>query len=94
MFGKFLVFWPEFCPFFAKQKIMSETQKTPMLAQNAPFARLGAPTGCQSVALLVHMAETRHSRCMFGQNGPKTAEKRPDSNPRDPNRTLCLKIKT
>jgi hypothetical protein len=39
------------------QEIMSKTQNTPRLAQNAPFAHLGAPRGCQSVVL-----------CSYGQN--------------------------
>jgi hypothetical protein len=59
-----------------EQEIMPETQNTPtsMLAQNAPFAHLGAPRGCQSVLLSVHMAKTGHSGCIFER---KTARKRP-----------------
>jgi hypothetical protein len=56
-----------------KQEIMHEIIYTPRLAQNTPFAQLGAPRGCQSVALSVHMAKTRHSGRMFGR---KTARKR------------------
>jgi hypothetical protein len=57
-----------------EQEITPETQNTPTLARNAPFAHLGAPRGCQSVVLSVHMAKTRHSWRMFGR---KTARKRP-----------------
>jgi hypothetical protein len=53
-------YWPT-------QAIMSNTQNTPRLAQNAPFAHLSAPRGCQSVVLYVHMAKTRHSGRMFGR---------------------------
>ena len=53
---------------------MSEIIYTPRLSQNAHVAHLGAPTGCQSVVLSVHMAKTRHSGRMFGR---KTARKRP-----------------
>ena len=57
-----------------EQESMSETQNTPRLAQNAPFAHLGAPRACQSVVLSVHMPKTRHYGPMFEQNnGPKTA---------------------
>jgi hypothetical protein len=48
---------------------------TPRLAGNAPFAHVGAPRGCQSVVLSVHMAKTRHSERMSGR---KTARKRPN----------------
>jgi hypothetical protein len=51
-----------------------ENLNPPSLAQNAPFAHLGAPRGCQSTGTSVPMAETRHSRRMFGR---KTARKRP-----------------
>jgi hypothetical protein len=94
LFGKFWVFWAEFCPNFAKQEIISETVDTPRLARNAHFARLGASRGCESVVLSVHMAQTKHAGRMFGQ---KTARKRPvtrgpDSDQRDPNKKLCLKL--
>jgi hypothetical protein len=59
---------------------MFEIIDTHGLAQNAPFAHLGAPKGCQSVALSVHMAKIRHSMRMFGR---KTARERPK---RDRNR--------
>ena len=59
---------------WSKQEIMSEIICAPRLAQNATFAHLGAPRGCQSVVLSVHMAKTRHSGRMFGR---KTARKRP-----------------
>ena len=49
-------------------------QNAPRLAQNAPFAHLGASRACQSVCKPVHMAKTRHSGRMFGR---KTARKRP-----------------
>jgi hypothetical protein len=52
-----------------------KTLNTPRLAQNAPFTNVGAPRGCQSVVLSVHMAQTRQSGRMFGQ---KTARKRPN----------------
>ena len=81
-FGKILVFWPEFCPNYAKQEIMPETQNTPRMAQNAPFAHVGAPRGCQSVVLSVHMAKTRHSGRMSGR---KTARKRPTRGSEDKN---------
>ena len=47
---------------------------TPRLADNAPFAHVGAPRGGQSVLLYVHMTKTRHSGRMSGR---KTARKRP-----------------
>ena len=31
---------------------------------------------------------------IWAKNGPKTAETRPDSDQRDPNKKLCLKLKT
>jgi hypothetical protein len=40
-----------------KQEGKPKTQNTPRLAQNAPFAHVGALTGCQSVLLSVHMAK-------------------------------------
>ena len=46
--------------------------------QNAPFAYLGAPMGCQSVVLSIHMAKTRHSGRIFKR---KTARKRPVPRP-------------
>jgi hypothetical protein len=49
-----------------EQEIMSEILNTPRLARNAPLAHLGAPRGCQSVVLSVHMAQNRHSGRMFG----------------------------
>jgi hypothetical protein len=61
-----------------KQEIMSEIIYTPGLAQNAPFAPLGAPRGCQSVVLSVHMAKPRHFGRMFGRN---LARKRPVTRP-------------
>ena len=62
-------------PFFADQEVLIKTLNTPRLARNAPFTHLGAPTGCQSVVLSVHMAaKTRHSRRVFGR---KTARKWP-----------------
>ena len=57
-----------------EQEIISKTQNTPRLAQNAPFAHLGAPRACQSTCTSVHMAKARHSGRMFGW---KTARKRP-----------------
>jgi hypothetical protein len=57
-----------------EQEHLMKTLNTPRLAQNAPFAHLGAPRGCQSVILLVHIAKTRHFGRMFGR---KTARKRP-----------------
>ena len=65
-----------------EQEIMPETQNTPRLARNAPFAHLGAPRGYQSVVLSVHMAKTRHSGRMFGR---KTARKRPKCGLEDKN---------
>ena len=65
-----------------KQEIMSEIIYTPRLAGNAPFAHVGAPRGCQSVVLSVHMAKTRHSEGMFGR---KMARKRPKRGPEDKN---------
>ena len=61
-----------------KKEIMSEIIYTLRLARNAPFAHLGAPRGCQSVVLYVHMAKTRHYRRIFGR---KTAQKRPKNGP-------------
>jgi hypothetical protein len=52
-----------------------KTLNTPRLAQNAHFAHIGAPMGCQRVVLSVHMAKTRHSGRMFWR---KTAGKRPN----------------
>jgi hypothetical protein len=53
-----------------------KTLNIPKLAQNAPFAHVGALRGCQSVVLSVHMDKTRLSgACMFGR---KTARKGPN----------------
>jgi hypothetical protein len=57
-----------------EQEIMSKDFNTPRLDRNAHCADLGAPSGCQSVVLLVHMAKTRYVGRMFGQ---KIARKRP-----------------
>ena len=54
-----------------KQEIIPETQNTPMLARNTPFAHLGAPRGCQIAVLSVHTAKTRHSGRMFGRKRPE-----------------------
>jgi hypothetical protein len=43
------------------------------LARNAPVAHLGAPSGCQSVVLSVHMAKTKNSGRMFGLKTARTA---------------------
>jgi hypothetical protein len=59
--------WPE-------PEVLMKIIYTPRLARNSPFAHLGAPRGCQSVVLLVHIAKNRHSGRMFGR---KTARKRP-----------------
>ena len=69
-------------PFYAEQEGKSKIIYTPRLAGNAPFAHVGALTGCQSVVLSVHMAKNRHSGRMSGR---KTARKRPKCGPEDKN---------
>ena len=67
---------------FAEQEGKPKIIYTPRLAGNAPFAHVGAPRGCQSVVLSVHMAKTRHSGRMSGR---KTARKRPKRGSEDKN---------
>ena len=48
-----------------------ETLNIPKLAQNAPFAHVGALRGCQSVVLSVHMDKTRLSVACLGEKRPE-----------------------
>jgi hypothetical protein len=73
----FGIIWAKFGPEdqnFAKQEIMPETQNTPRLTRNAPFAHLGAPRGCHSVVLSVHMAKAGTMGACLGGKRPENGQ--------------------
>jgi hypothetical protein len=77
-----------------KQKIMPETQNRPQLARNAPFAYLGAPRGCQSVVLYVHMAKSGTPGACLGGKRPENGRNVGQKTKIDPSRNLCPKLET